>query len=311
MRVLFSSQATLEEVMERRTFGKTGMEVSVLGFGGAEIGFEKADSSTVRELLAIALDAGLNVIDTAECYEGSEELIGNAVGQRRKDFYLFTKVGHGPNFSDAWAADQINKSIDRSLKRLKTDTVDLIQLHSCSEAILKKGEVIDALQRARKAGKTRFIGYSGDGTDALYAIKTGVFDTLQTSISIADQQAADLTIPLATEAGMGIIAKRPIANAAWRSKSKPENTYIQPYWERLQELQYEFINGNADLSAETALRFTMTVPGVHVAIVGTTKPSRWQQNASIIGKGPLSKADYDAIRARWKQIAKPEWVGQV
>ncbi len=91
--------------MERRTFGKTDMKVSALGFGGAEIGFEKADAASVRELLSLALDSGLNVIDTAECYEGSEELIGNAVGSRRDQFFLFTKCGHGANFTDAWAAD--------------------------------------------------------------------------------------------------------------------------------------------------------------------------------------------------------------
>jgi aryl-alcohol dehydrogenase-like predicted oxidoreductase len=311
MRIITGLELRLEEVMERRAFGKTDMNVSVLGFGGAEIGFEKADTSTVRELLSLALDEGLNVIDTAECYEGSEELIGNAVGSRRNQFYLFTKCGHGPNFSDQWAQDQISKSIDRSLKRLKTDCVDLIQLHSCSEQILRKGEVIEALERAKKAGKTRYIGYSGDSTDALYAIETGAFDALQTSVSIADQQSIELTIPLATRKGMGVIAKRPLANAAWRSKTMPENSYIQPYWERLQELKYDFLNGNGNDPAVQALRFTLSVPGVHVAIVGTTKPNRWQQNASIVSKGPLEQNEFDSIRLRWKHTARPEWVGQV
>ena len=80
--------------MERRMFGKTGMLVSPLGFGGAEIGFERADVATVERLLSSALDAGLNVIDTAECYNDSEELIGQTVANRRNDYYLFTKVGH-------------------------------------------------------------------------------------------------------------------------------------------------------------------------------------------------------------------------
>lgn len=297
--------------MEKRTFGKTDMKVSVLGFGGAEIGFEKASTGTVREILATALDLGLNVIDTAECYESSEELIGSVVSSRRADFYLFTKCGHGPNFSDNWGLDQINKSIDRSLKRLKTDYVDLVQLHSCNEQVLRKGEAVEALERAKKAGKTRYIGYSGDGSDALFALKMGVFDALQTSVSIADQQSVDLTIPLAMEQGLGVIAKRPIANAAWRSKSKPDNTYIQPYWERLQELRYEFINGNPEEPAEKALRFTLSVPGVHLAIVGTAKPGRWQQNAQIVTKGALPANEYENIRSRWRQVATPEWVGQV
>ena len=219
--------------METRQFGKTDMRVSVLGFGGAEIGFEKAAPETVARLLGDALDAGLNVIDTAECYLQSEELIGEAVSSRRAEFYLFTKCGHPetPGVGD-WRPDSLLESIRRSLQRLKTDRLDLVQLHSCSEEELRKGDVIAALQQAREKGYTRYIGYSGDGPAARYAIDCGAFDTLQTSVSIADQEAIDLTLPLARERQMGVIAKRPIANAVWRHAEKPENAYVQPYWER-------------------------------------------------------------------------------
>src|SRR5436853_7217719 len=123
--------------METRQFGKTDMRVSVLGFGGAEIGFERATSEAVARLLGDALAAGLRVIDTAECYLQSEELIGQAVSARRKDYHLFTKCGHpeGPNKED-WGRASILQSIERSLKRLRTDHLDLVQLHSCSEAEL-------------------------------------------------------------------------------------------------------------------------------------------------------------------------------
>jgi aryl-alcohol dehydrogenase-like predicted oxidoreductase len=297
--------------MEKRAFGKTDMNVSVLGFGGAEIGFENASPHVVKELLASAIDHGLNVIDTAECYVGSEELIGNAVGNRRKEFYLFSKCGHGENYMvNAWSKADIAKSIERSLKKLKTDYLDLIQLHSCSDSLLRQGEVIEALQAAKQAGKTRYIGYSGDGADARYAIETGLFDALQTSVSIADQEAIDGNLPEALKRGMGVIAKRPIANAAWKSKSKPSNSYVVPYWERLQKLGYDFINGNPAVSAEIALRFTLSVPGVHVAIVGTTKPSRWKENADLLTNGQLDKTDFEAIRARWQAIAQTDWTGQ-
>src|SRR5688572_13715354 len=141
--------------METRKMGNTDMEVSLLGFGGAEIGFEAADVATVRQLLNDAFDAGLNVVDTAECYMNSEELIGEAVSDRRKDFYLFTKVGHsGPERQEDWTKPGILASIERSLKNLRTDRVDLVQLHSCSLEELKKGEVIDALKTARQKGYT-------------------------------------------------------------------------------------------------------------------------------------------------------------
>jgi aryl-alcohol dehydrogenase-like predicted oxidoreductase len=294
--------------MERRIMGKTGMEVSVLGFGGAEIGYESASPSDVEKLLGSALDAGLNVIDTAECYNNSEELIGQAVSHRRNDFFLFTKCGHAHGFDEPdWDIAMLEKSIDRSLKNLRTDCLDLIQLHTCSEEMLRQGDVIAVLQRARDAGKTRFIGYSGDRNDAKYAVECGAFDTLQTSLNIADQQPVDLYLGLAKERGMGVIAKRPIANAAWLAKPEP-GSYSYAYYERLQKLDYPFLK--QDNSIGVALRWTLSQPGVHTAIVGTKNPARWQQNAALLNAGPLSDAELQAIQARWKEVAVDDWTGQ-
>jgi aryl-alcohol dehydrogenase-like predicted oxidoreductase len=301
--------------METRQLGKTDMTVSVLGFGGAEIGFEKVSPELVVQILDDALDAGLNVIDTAECYLRSEEMIGQAMSRRRKDFYLFTKCGHpdGPRlggYVEDWRPSSLLTSIERSLQRLKTDCVDLVQLHSCSEDELHKGDVIAALQTARQKGYTRYIGYSGDDRAARYAVECGAFDTLQTSLSIADQQAIDLTLPLARERQIGVIVKRPIANAAWKYTAKPENAYHQTYWERLQKLDYDVVPGDLSQAVSTALRFTLGVPGVHTAIVGTTKVGRWRENAALLNTGPLSTDRFAAIRTRWRQIADPSWIGQ-
>jgi aryl-alcohol dehydrogenase-like predicted oxidoreductase len=288
------------------------MLVSVLGFGGSEIGYQRVSGRTVARLLGGALDAGLNVIDTAECYENSEELIGKAVSGRRDDFYLFTKCGHAGSFGNAdWRPASLLKSIERSLRRLATDRVDLIQLHSCSLEHLRKGDVIAALERARERGWARFIGYSGDGEAARYAIECGRFDTLQTSVSIADQEALTLTLPLARERGLGVIAKRPIANAAWRYGRKPAESYYQDYWSRLRALDYAFLRGTAGSSVSTALRFTLGAPGVHTAIVGTTKPERWRENAALLDAGPLSQDETDQIRARWREVADASWAGQI
>jgi aryl-alcohol dehydrogenase-like predicted oxidoreductase len=299
--------------MEKRQLGKTDMNVSVLGFGGSEIGYERASRETVAELLNSALDAGLNVIDTAECYYNSEELIGETVSNRRKDFSLFTKCGHphGMESGANWTKASILESVERSLKRLKTDRLDLLQLHSCSDAELSKGEVIDALQTARDKGYTRYIGYSGDSRAAHFAVESGAFDTLQTSINIADQEAIELTLPLAREKKMGVIAKRPIANAAWKTGHRPIDSYHHEYWERLRKLNYGFLHGDFQKSISIALRFTLTAPGVDTAIVGTKKPARWRDNARLLEAGPLNEKEFEAIRERWEECAPRIWIGQI
>ena len=288
------------------------MVASVLGFGGSEIGYQGVSVRTVGRLLGGALDAGLNVIDTAECYDDSEILIGKAIGSRRREFYLFTKCGHAGGWARAdWRRAPLLASVERSLRRLATDYVDLIQLHSCSLGELKKGEAIEALERARERGWARYIGYSGDGEAARYAVECGRFDTLQTSVSIADQDAVERTLPLASARSIGVIAKRPLANVAWSYAKKPAEPYYQTYWSRLRKLDYPFLKSSPDAAVSTALRFTLSVPGIHTAIVGTTKPERWQQNAELVRGGALSRGEFDRIRARWSEVAGSSWDGQV
>ncbi|MBV9615623.1 MAG: aldo/keto reductase [Ktedonobacteraceae bacterium] len=298
--------------METRQFGKTDMQVTVLGLGGSEVrGSSLAD---VRRLLGNALDvAGINVIDTAECYGDSEDLIGRAVGSRRSDYYLFTKCGHAvgeelPALPD-WDPRLLEASIDRSLRRLRTDHVDLLQLHSCSLDVLRRGDVIKVLEKAKHAGKTRYIGYSGNNEDARYAIRTEAFDVLQTTVNIADQQEIDFTLPMAIERNMGIIAKRPLANAAWIYDEVDPSAYHYQYWERLKRLQYGFLQHRSEHSFEIALRFTLSVSGVNTAIVGTANPERPIENARFVSAGPLRPELYQEIRARWEEKADPHWLG--
>jgi aryl-alcohol dehydrogenase-like predicted oxidoreductase len=297
--------------VERRVLGRTGLSVSVLGFGGSEIGYEGAGAQTVAVLLSSALDAGLNVIDTGECYVTSEELIGRAVSHRRSDYVLLTKCGHEAGLHlPEWSPRLIEKSVERSLRLLRTDRLDLLQLHGCDERTLRKGDAVEALERLKAAGKTRFIGYSGDGEAALLAVRSGRFDTLQTSINIADQEAIDRTLPEASARGMGVIVKRPLANVAWKTGRMPDDPYHHSYWERLTKLDHPFLKAPIPESIGTALRFAIGVPGVALAVVGTRKPGRWEENAALLAAGPLPPQEYEAIRARWKAVAPASWTGQ-
>jgi aryl-alcohol dehydrogenase-like predicted oxidoreductase len=256
--------------METRRLGSTDMVASILGFGGSEIGYQNTAARTVARLLGSALDAGLNVIDTAECYDESEVLIGRALGPRRRECYLFTKCGHAGGWGRAeWRPAPLLASVERSLRRLATDHLDLIQLHSCSLAELRKGDAIAALEQARERGFARYIGYSGDGEAARYAVECGRFDTLQTSVSIADQEAIELTLPLARAKKLGVIAKRPLANVAWQHAKKPQSLLPAV----LDAPAGSTIScAGRPTAVATALRFTLAAPGVH-AIVGTTDPS--------------------------------------
>lgn len=308
-----------EPGVERRRFGNTDLQVSVLGFGGAQIGYRETEQTVVDRLLNSALDVGLNVIDTAASYWGSEEAIGKAVAHRRREYHLFTKAGHTVGgkivWHEGWSGAEISRSIDRSLKRLRTDWLDVVHLHSCGLDILKRGEAVESLQKAQRAGKVRYIGYSGDNEAALWAVQSGLFDTLMTSVNIVDQRSIDTTLPLARERGMGVVAKRPIANAVWRYDMIKEGMSDAVYWHRLQKLDFEFSRGPAGKAdgpgspGDIALRFTLSVPGVHTAIVGTSNPDRYRQNAELLKAGPVPHATFEAIRARWKAVATESWRG--
>jgi aryl-alcohol dehydrogenase-like predicted oxidoreductase len=117
-------------------------------------------------------------------------------------------------------------------------------------------------------------------------------------------------LPLAQKRGMGVIAKRPVANAIWLQSRVASSDYSREYWDRLKKLNFDFLAKPPGDAFATALRFTLSVPGVHTAIVGTAKPSRIAGNAELASSDLMPKAEFDTIRTRWKAVAKPHWFGQ-
>jgi len=106
-----------------------------------------------------------------------------------------------------------------------------------------------------------------------------------------------------------VIAKRPIANAVWRHNSKPNESYHHEYWDRIQKLKFDFLGKTLEEATAAALRFTLSIPGVDMMIVGTTRPNRWQENAKYVAEGKLSGEEYEAIRNRWKEVGGDDWAG--
>lgn len=298
--------------MEMRTLGRTGLEVSRLGAGCSWIGYKLSleDVQQAGDVLNAALDAGINFLDTSACYGNSEELIGRTVAHRRDEYVLATKCGHavrgytGPD----WTADLVTHSIDRSLKDMKTDYLDIVLLHSCGVDVLEKGEVTEALLDAQKAGKTRFVGYSGDNEAARWAIDSGIFDTLQTSYSVADQRARTRLFEAAKAKNMGIIAKRPIANGAWGAASSPSE-YADEYFRRYQIMAEKgAIPGAPDDRFLLALGFIFGQAEVDTIIVGTHNPSHMQSNLEKVNNNlPISDEAIEELRRRFDEL-DDSWV---
>ncbi len=268
--------------MEMAILGRTGLKVSRLGAGLYEIGL-LADVAAAGRLLNTALNGGINFLDTAACYDNSEEWIGRTISHRRQEYVLATKAGHvtGGYQGEEWTPKTITDSIDRSLVRMRTDYVDLVQLHSCGVDILERGQVTQALLDARQAGKTRFIGYSGDNQAALWAIECGHFDTLQTTFNLVSQQARKDTFSRAKAKGMGIIVKRPIANAWWDAPPGLDQTrdwYRQRAQAMLDMGPISKTLGPIVLS----LGFTLAHEQVDTAIVGTANPEHMRINIQLV-----------------------------
>ena len=303
--------------MNKVPFGRTGLHVTPLGFGAAPIGYLKTDQERAANILNVLLDSGVNVIDTAASYKGSEELIGNAVGHRRDEYVLISKCGSEVPQAQgrAWSAELIRNTVDASLRRLRTDRLDVMLLHSCDLKTLQNGEALGALVEARDAGKIRFAGYSGDNEAAAWAARQPDIAVLETSVNLVDQNNVDEALPAARENDVGVIVKRPIANSAWRGPEAfsgiyPE--YIRPYWERFNKLRLKpqdlGFAGERDW-AEIALRFTLSIPGCHTAIIGTTNPDNARANIAVADKGPLPDAAVRRIRDAFRQAAAGGWPG--
>ncbi|MDR3672225.1 MAG: aldo/keto reductase [Holophaga sp.] len=305
--------------MQYTTFGRTGLKVSRLAFGAGPIGYLDSSQDRVAQVLNLLLDRGVNVIDTAAAYLGSEELIRRAVGHRRAEYLLVSKCGRRVEGVDAedWSARAVTETVDRSLRRLGTDCLDVMLLHSCNLQVLRQGEALGALTRAKEAGKIRFAGYSGDNEAAVFAAGLPGVDVLMCSVSICDQVNLEGALPAAAQAGTGVIAKRSVANAAWKpleAQMGIYRDYVKPYVERFQAMGLdpgELGFGGPEAWMEIALRFTLAEPGVHVVSIGTTSPANAEANLRLLEAGPLPAAAVAGIRAAFREgsrVAGP-WPG--
>jgi aryl-alcohol dehydrogenase-like predicted oxidoreductase len=283
--------------MQTRALGTTGLTVSEIGLGAGPLGDDHLDDAAADRLIHAAIDLGITLIDTAPSYGRSEVRIGAALRGLRSRVLISTKLGYGvPGIPD-WTGPCITAGVDLALSRLGTAWLDIAHLHSCPRDVLARGDVIEALEGAVRAGKVRVPAYSGDNDALAWAIESGHFGVVQCSVNLADQRALDGAIPRANQRGIAVLAKRPLANFAWRGEARPEAPDRATYWERLREMGLP--PPEADAPA-LALRFVLAQP-IAAALVGTTDLGHLRAAIAAAAPGPLDDGAAAQVRAAFRR----------
>lgn len=284
--------------LKRRILGLTGLEVTQLGFGTAysgEVGDEQAE-----QVLNNVLDAGINFIDTAPDYDRSEERIGKFISHRRDEFFLATKCGcnidsNGESREPGhlWTANQLHRNIDQSLSRMKTDHVDVLQMHNPPVAEVAREGLVEVLEEIQQAGKTRFIGVSSTAPDLLKFSATRAFDMFQVPYSALDRTHEQM-IQQAAVCGAGVVIRGGIAQGRRGSEE---------CWAKWDRAQLDEVAEGMD-RYEFVLRFTLTHPACHTTIVGTMDLDHLKENVSAAKAGPLPADVYSRTKTRLADIGE-------
>ncbi|HLF77126.1 MAG TPA: aldo/keto reductase [Dehalococcoidia bacterium] len=275
--------------LAKRTLGRTGVDVTSLGYGAMEL--RALDDASAEKILNAVLDAGINLIDTSIDYGRSEELMGRFIASRRSEYFLASKCGCVPGGSQGehvHTAANIRAGIENSLRLLKTDHLDLVQFHrSLTEAEFKEQGALQEAFKMRDEGKVRFVGVSGTLPNMSEQVDMGVFDAFQVPYSALQLDHEDV-IAKASAAGAGIIVRGGVARGApsdWENRRyyMISTDTMKDLWEeaKLDEL----LDGMTRM--EFMLRFTLSNPDLDTTIVGTKSIEHLHDNIEAALKGPL------------------------
>ena len=279
--------------------------VSGLGFGAGGIGEPSISEGECEHLLNSIVDTGITLIDTARSYGLSEERIGRHLKHRRKEIVLSTKIGYGiPGYKD-WTPSILVAGIDHALTLLQTDCIDIVHLHSCPLEVLMQQEILDAFLGSISAGKVRVCAYSGDNEPLDWAIQSGKFGSVQTSVNVCDQRVIQFL--QTTAKGKGVIAKRALANAPWRDAPSHGDQAAEEYKKRWKIMGFRIPPEEA---ADLALRFTAFLPGVNSSLVGSIKLNHILENVKAFERGPLPDETVDEILKQFQAFGK-NWPGMI
>ena len=291
--------------MQKKQLGRTGLEVTQLGYGSMGLrgprtwGVRVVSDEDADRFLNAVLDAGINFIDTAPDYGVSEERIGRCIGSRRNEFYLATKCGCAPvqhedrlETKHVWKKEVVQRNIDSSLQRLRTDRIDVMQFHGGEAEILQQRGLIDLLMDYREQGVIGSIGVSSSLPHLPGMIDLGVFDVFQIPYSCLDPQHEEW-ITRAAETGAGVIIRGGIAHGG--PDAEIQRPALNDVWNRanLDELKPGGMS-----RAELILRYTISHPHCDTVIVGTCNADHLAENLAAVERGPLDSDLREQIRAR-------------
>lgn len=281
------------------TLGRTGLEVTRLGYGAMELRGEPRGRPVTDDLaermLNVVLDSGINYVDTSNDYGRSEELIGRFISHRRAEYGLATKCGCPPGGGreHIWTRENLSRGLEESLGRLRTEYVDVMQLHNPTPEDCEKGGLVQALEDMRSQGKVRWIGISTTVPHLPAFLEWGVFDVFQIPYS-AMQREHENWITEAARAGIGTVIRGGVAKGepGVSGANRPES------WERFKETKLEEIREEGESNTAFMLRFTLAHPGLHTTIVGTQNPEHLAENVRAALRGPLSADVYAEAKRR-------------
>jgi aryl-alcohol dehydrogenase-like predicted oxidoreductase len=237
------------------------------------------------------LDAGINFIDTANGYGRSEEFIGKSISHRRSEYYLATKCGCYLD-THIWTRENVFRGLEESLRRLKTDHVDLMQLHGPTVAECEQGDFVGALEEMRDQGKTVWIGISTTLPDLPTYLEWGVFDTFQIPYSALERDHEDW-ITKAAAAGAGTIIRGGV------SRGEPRGWLGNvERWRNYDAAGLDALRDQEESRTAFMLRFTLTHLGINTVIVGTLNPEHVRENVGAVLRGPLPPEVYAEAKRR-------------
>ena len=298
--------------LTKRTLGRTGLQVTDLSYGAMEVrgsriwGGRSVTEAQAETILNAVLDSGINFIDTANDYGRSEEFIGKYISGRRNEFYLATKCGcnvvykdeHSDDTPHVWTRENLFRGLHESLERMKTDYVDVMQLHNPSVEQTEQGALVAVLQEMKQQGKVRWIGCSSTHPHIETYVQWNVFDVFQIPYSALERQHED-AITQAGLAGAGTIIRGGVA------RGEPGvGLGGNDRWAMFEKAGLDELRSPDESRTAFLLRFTLSHPDMDTTIAGTLIPEHLAENVRIAEQGPLPSDVYAEAKRRLDVAAK-------